>query len=203
MNYPEFYDRVAPIRLYDPLADFLGATEGGVIEISYLDCVKLAGHSCPAVAGSYILTCRALERLYGEDEKAVRSEIEISLGKAKTDGVTGVIGNVAAFICGASDEGGFAGMGGKFSRKSLLSFAHSDMEGDITFKRRDNDQSVSLSLDTSAVPKNPEMMPLMQKSLQGLATTQEREKFASYWQARVEHMLTHKELWPKIAKIVS
>jgi hypothetical protein len=202
MNYPEFYDRVAPIRLYDPLADFLGATEGGVIEISYLDCVKLAGHSCPTVAGSYIMTCRALERLYGEDGKAVRSEIEISLGKAKTDGVTGVIGNVAAFICGASDEGGFAGIGGRFSRKSLLSFGHSDMEGDITFKRRDNDRSVSLSLDTSAVPGNPEMMPLMQKSLQGLATTQERERFASLWQARVEYMLTHRELWPEIAKIV-
>lgn len=33
--------------MYDPLAEFLGAAEGGLIEYGYADAVKLAGHSCP------------------------------------------------------------------------------------------------------------------------------------------------------------
>ena len=52
MRTPGFYDAVAPIVVADPLAALLGATEDGRIEYRYLDAVKLAGHSCPTVAGS-------------------------------------------------------------------------------------------------------------------------------------------------------
>ena len=40
----------------DPLARFLGAAEDGVIEYTYADTVKLAGHSCPTVASAYLMT---------------------------------------------------------------------------------------------------------------------------------------------------
>ena len=66
MGYPAFYDDVPRITLRDPLAEFLGAAEGGVIEYAYLDAVKLAGHSCPTVAGIYLMTLKALTFLYGE-----------------------------------------------------------------------------------------------------------------------------------------
>jgi len=33
--------------LRDPLAELLGAAEGGIVEYRYADAVKLAGHSCP------------------------------------------------------------------------------------------------------------------------------------------------------------
>lgn len=52
MHYPAFFDDVPAIRLYDPLAEFLGAVDDGVIEYRYLDAVKLAGHSCPTVASA-------------------------------------------------------------------------------------------------------------------------------------------------------
>ena len=200
MNYPKFYDEAPKFKLYDLLSDFLGASEDGLIEISYLDCVKLAGHSCPTVAGAYIMTYRALEYLY-EDKLPVRSEIEIRVKNPKSEGVTGVIGNVVGFICGASDEGGFAGIAGKFNRKNLISFGNSDINGDILFKRLDNQKAVTLKLDTSIVPANPQMMPLMQRALQDGATKEDKEAFAQLWQQRVEAMLTNSEIWSKIAII--
>jgi hypothetical protein len=37
MKYPAFIDEVPKIMLYDPLAEFLGTIEDGIIEYSYLD----------------------------------------------------------------------------------------------------------------------------------------------------------------------
>ena len=51
MKTPTFFDAVAPIAVTDPLSALLGAAEGGRIEYRYVDAVKLAGHSCPTVAG--------------------------------------------------------------------------------------------------------------------------------------------------------
>ncbi|WP_434658597.1 hypothetical protein [Sulfurimonas sp. NW9] len=49
MNYPQFFDTVQSIPLKDPLAQVLGAFENGEYEITYLEVVKAAGHSCPTV----------------------------------------------------------------------------------------------------------------------------------------------------------
>lgn len=51
MQLPAFFDEVPAIVVTDPLAETLGAAEGGLIEYRYVDAVKLAGHSCPTVAG--------------------------------------------------------------------------------------------------------------------------------------------------------
>jgi hypothetical protein len=201
MNPPDWMLNVDSFRMYDPLAEFLGALENGLVEIRYIDCVVLAGHSCPTVAGAYIATFNALKALYKE-ENPVRGEIKVELSNAKAEGVTGVIGNVASFICGVADEGGFAGIGGKFSRRGKLEFGK-DFEGDIKFTRVDNQKSVTLKIDTSIVPGDSRMMPLMQKALQGLATDKEKEDFKELWQNRVKRMLTNKALWDKIAPILN
>ncbi len=201
MNYPEFFDRAPVFRLFDPLGDFLGAFEEGLVEIRYLDCVKLAGHSCPTVAGAFLLTWWGMEALFGPEALPTRSEIRVELQQSKSEGVTGVIGNVAAFICGAGDEGGFAGIGGHFSRRGLLHFGVSDVAGDVRFTRIDTGASVTLRLDTSPVAAPGEMMPLMQKALRGEALPEELLKFRELWQGRVEAMLTTPELWEKIAII--
>ena len=64
MNHPAFFDQVRRIRVCDPLAELLGSCEGGFIEYGYVDAVRLAGHSCPTVAGAYLVTLRALARLF-------------------------------------------------------------------------------------------------------------------------------------------
>ena len=55
MNYPRFFDEVPSIKVKDPLAQALGAFKNGEYEITYLEVVKAAGHSCPSVAGAYIM----------------------------------------------------------------------------------------------------------------------------------------------------
>ena len=77
MQTSAFFDTVPAIVVADPLADALGAVEGGLIEYRYVDAVKLAGHSCPTVAGAWLMTRAALARLYpGETPR--RGEIRVS-----------------------------------------------------------------------------------------------------------------------------
>ena len=81
MQTPSFFDAVRPIVVVDPLAEALGAAEGGLIEYRYVDAVKLAGHSCPTVAGAWLMTRAALARLYpGETPR--RGEMRVELRQA-------------------------------------------------------------------------------------------------------------------------
>jgi hypothetical protein len=196
MTYPDFYDRVVSMNLYDPLSDFLGAVENGIVEIEYLDCVKLAGHSCPTVAGAYLMTLMGLQKLY-PDTHPVRGTIKVEMREDQTEGVTGVVANVIAYIIGAGDKGGFKGIMGNFSRDNLLAF-NQPVDGEVRLTRLDIQQSVTLSYDPSIVPADPRMKPLMAKALQGTATAEEQAMFRQLWQARVEHILTDMTLWDKL-----
>ncbi len=60
MTYPEFFKNIETIKLQDDLSLFLGAFEDGIIEFSYLDVVKTAGHSCPTVLGAYLMKSYSL-----------------------------------------------------------------------------------------------------------------------------------------------
>ena len=84
MTYPNFYDKIETIKVQDELSSFLGAFENGIYEISYLDIVKGAGHSCPTVLGAYLMNLDALRPLYPEGI-AKRGEIEVSFSERQTD----------------------------------------------------------------------------------------------------------------------
>ncbi len=189
MGYPSYYDKIEPIKLYDPLAKFLGAIEDGAVEINYLDCVKLAGHSCPTVAGAYLMTQAGLDALY-QDSLPERSRIKVDISKSKDEGVTGVTANIAAYITGAGDEGGFKGIAGKFARNDLLNFGVK-FDGDMRLTRLDTGLSVTISYNPSLVPADKEMKPLMQKLLQSNSTQAEQDRFANMWQERTEKILLH------------
>jgi len=199
MKYPIFFDNVAPIQLEDPLSDFLGAFEAGRLEITYLDCVKLAGHSCPTVAGAYLMAKVGFEALYGENLPQ-RGTIEVSMREGEAEGVTGVICNVISFIAGANGMSGFKGIGGHFSRNNLVHY-DTPMEGEVTLTRKDTHTSVTLSYNPSVIAGDPAMQPLMGKILQGLASAGERKKFGTLWQARVEKILLSPELWNQMITI--
>ncbi len=200
MNYPAFFDKVPTLLLQDPLGEFLGAFDQGKVEICYYDCVKLAGHSCPTVASAYLLARAGLGKLYPEGLPQ-RGMIKVEMRAPKEEGVTGVIANVISYILGGNDEGGFKGIGGTFSRRNLLSFGLTELRGMVRLTRTDTNASVTLSSDTSQVPGSPQMMPLMQKSIQGAASDEEEMQFRALWQARVEAMLLDSDLQDKIVTI--
>ncbi len=112
MTTPDFFNDVAPIVIYDPLSELLGAASNGIIDYTYRDVVKLAGHSCPTVAGAFLMVQEGLKALYG-GETPVRGEIKVLMKGKLGDGVVGVIANVASMITGATDIGGFHGLGGE------------------------------------------------------------------------------------------
>lgn len=187
MNYPDFFDQAPRITLCDPLAEFLGAAESGVIEYGYLDAVKLAGHSCPTVAGAYLMTRRALATLYG-GELPQRGAIRVEFRDGQADGVTGVIANVAGLLTGAAQSGGFKGIAGKFDRRNLLHF-NAAIGGETRFTRLDTGTSVEVNYHPEIVPAPPGMKELMQKAVMGVASIEERREFGRLWQERVKRIL--------------
>lgn len=183
MKTPAFFDAVPAITVVDPLAETLGAAEGGVIEYRYIDAVKLAGHSCPTVAGAWLMTRAALPRLY-PGELPRRGEIRVELRQQIDEGVAGVIANVAALVTGAANEGGFAGLAGRFARRGLLRFGVS-MQGEIRFTRLDDGRSVELSHRPQAVPRPAGLSELLRDATDPHASPAARRAFADAWQGWV------------------
>jgi len=184
MNYPAFFDNTPTITLQDPLSDFLGTFEKGMIEFSYLDIVKSAGHSCPTVSGAYLSTLKGLEALY-PDTTPIRGEIYASFKDNALEGVAGVIANVVTQITGATEHSGFKGLNGKFARHTLMEF-NADIPSSMQLKRVDTGKTVNVTYDPSSIGGNPKMQELMGKLMQGIATPEEKKEFGELWQKRVE-----------------
>ena len=187
MAFPAFFDDVPPITLRDPLAEILGAAENGLIEYRFADAVRLAGHSCPTVAGAWLMTTRALKALYG-DAVPERGGISVAFGDSQESGVTGVIASIATLLTGAAGTGGFKGLGGRFSRRDLLSFESAGVD-DLRFTRRDTGDAIEIGLDLSPIPGDPRMGALLPGLLAGSASVEEARLFGSLWQQRVQRIL--------------
>jgi len=187
MQYPAFFDVVRTIVLFDPLAEFLGAAKAGMVEYTYLDAVKLAGHSCPTVAGAYLMTMKALEALY-PGTAPERGAVRVRLRCEMEEGVTGVTANVVGLITGATQKNGFKGIGGRFDRRNLLYFG-AGIDGDIHFERVDSGAAVTVAYRAELVPGSARLKALAGKlGTLGLSATEQRD-FGVEWQARVERIL--------------
>ncbi|MEO5337410.1 MAG: hypothetical protein H7841_11035 [Magnetospirillum sp. WYHS-4] len=188
MDYPPFFDDVRRIRMRDPLLAFLGGSDSGIVEYSYRDAVKLAGHSCPTVAGTWLMLAKGLEALYGR-EVPERGAIRVALPDSRDQGVAGVMANVAALVTGATASDGFKGLGGRFDRRDLLSFGQG-FAGDLRLARVDTGAAVTLTYAASAVvPPAPEMQALLRTLLGGGGGEAERREFGRLWQERVRRIL--------------
>lgn len=187
MAFPEFFARIPAITLRDPLADLLGAAHGGLIEYGFADAVKLAGHSCPTVAGAWLMTVRALRALYG-DEIPERGNILVSLHEDIEVGVAGVIASVAGLLTGAAGVGGFKGLGGRYSRRNLLQFGVAGSSG-MRFTRRDTNVAVDCELHLEFVPADPRLGALLSAILGGTADSAATRLFGELWQERVRRIL--------------
>lgn len=200
MKYPSFYDSIEKIILQDDLSNFLGAFDDGIIEFSYLDVVKCAGHSCPTVLGAYLMTLEGLKALY-KDELPKRGEIKVEFKENQKEGVAGVIANVISNITGATQTQGFKGIGGNFDRRHLM-FFEANIQGSVKFTRRDTKQSVEVAYNPGAIAPDVNMPTLMQKCIAKTATADEQKEFGRLWQLRVEDISNHIEevIWVEINK---
>ena len=187
---PAFFADAPSLTVRDPLAQFLGAAQDGVMEYRYADAVRLAGHSCPTVAGAWLMTVHGLRALYGSG-LPVRGEIQVWMRDARDSGVTGVISSVAQLLTGAAPETGFQGIGAAhlFARHNLLAFGAATLEGVLGLRRTDTGKAVQVRLDASVVPWPDEMKTLMPKAVTGQASPAEQARFAELWQGRVRTML--------------
>jgi hypothetical protein len=185
-RFPEFYGRVRTIAVRDPLAEFLGAADGGVIEYSYLDAVKLSGHSCPTVAAAWLAVLEALQRLY-PGEMPERGGVRVELRAALEEGTTGVVANVAALVTGAAGEGGFKGIAGRFVRRGLLAFG-APIHADLRLTRLDNGQWAEVDLRHPEA-MSAELSTALRRALVAGAAPGDRAAFARGWQERVAGLL--------------
>ncbi|MEP7283768.1 MAG: hypothetical protein ABI696_17450 [Rubrivivax sp.] len=201
MKTPAFFDAVPAIVVVDPLAEILGACEGGVIEYRYADAVKLAGHSCPTVAGAWLMTRTALARLY-PDGAPQRGGIRVELRQGVDEGVAGVIASVAGLITGAANEGGFKGLGGRFGRQGLLRFGV-PMTGEIRFTRLDTGRSVEVAHRPQAVPRPAGLADLMRDALTPPSDDATRQAFAAAWQAWVRTILLDHADHPELITVTA
>jgi hypothetical protein len=200
MNYPAFFDQVKTLSLRDPLAQILGVSADGLIRYSYLDAVKLAGHSCPTVAGAYLMTLKGLEHLYPQGP-AERGGLRVELSAAQSEGIAGVIGAVVGMLTGAAGEGGFKGLGGRFSRRDLLRFA-SGQAAELRLRRLDSGAAVDLAYHPEIAPPPAGLQPLMQRLLSGQASAEEQVEFGRLWQERVRAILIDHADDPRLVQVV-
>lgn len=187
MGFPDYFANIPTITLRDPLADLLGAAEGGLLDYRFEDAVRLAGHSCPTVAGAWLMTIRALRVLYG-DAVPERGNITVAMGEAQDSGVAGVIGSIATLITGAAGNGGFKGLGGRYSRRNLLQFGMNGVTG-LRFSRLDTHATVDCELRLNSVPADPQMSVLLSAILNNQADASTTRRFGELWQGRVKRIL--------------
>jgi len=201
-TFPAFFAAAPTLRVCDPLAAFLGAAQDGILEYHYADAVRLAGHSCPTVAGAYLLTRRGLLALYG-DTLPERGGIAVQMRDSRDSGTTGVIAAIATLLTGAAAETGFGGIGpaARFTRRNLLDY-DAPIRGLMALRRLDNGASVELELNAAVVPFLAEMQSLMPKAVSGQATPDELARFGELWQARVRTMLLEHADDPELLQIL-
>lgn len=187
---PEFFDRAPTLTVQDPLAAFLGAAQDGILTYRYADAVRLCGHSCPTVAGAYLMVIKGLKALYGE-ELPERGGIEAAMQGTRDEGTVGVTASVVQLLTGAAPETGFGGIGiqGRFARRNLLSFGAGEINGTLALRRRDTGKTVAVSLNAALQPFAPEMRELMPKAVGGSASADELKQFGELWQERVRAFL--------------
>ena len=187
MKFPDFYELAPVVPTRDAFAATLGAAQDGLLEYNYVDAVRLAGHSCPTVAGAFLIGRAALAALYPEGP-AERGAISVHMPAPEDEGTTGVIAQVLTLLTGAAADNGFHGIQGRFRRKGLLSFADS-REG----RRSSSNASTpaqqwrwnSMFRWYRGTRPRGRLMAI----LQDRADASQREAFANAWQARVRRLL--------------
>jgi hypothetical protein len=201
MPFPAFFDDAPRLVMRDPLAAFLGAPADGVIDYGYADAVRLAGHSCPTVAGAWLMTVKAMAALW-PGATPERGAVSLLLDDPQDEGVTGVMASVAGLVTGAAGPGGFKGIAGRFGRNDLLRF-DAGTGAALAFRRGDTGTGIAAHYHPELVPADPEMRICLHGVLGGSADAQEARRFGELWQDRVRRILVDHADDPGLVRLVA
>ncbi len=201
-NIRDFMKQAPTIKLREPLAWTLGTfeDENNIFEYSFIDTVKMAGHSCPTVSAAYIGCLTTLKKLY-PDSVPVRGEISVIVYGDAEEGVYGVIAQVFSFITGACTNTGFKGLGSKFNRKDLLKFSPDTPDLGamcFEFERLDNKKKVLLKINHGGLPsigiKEQKMGELLNKTIMETSEKEDIREFQDLWMEKVEKIIKQENL---------
>jgi len=196
MKYLAFFDDIEKIVVYDDLCQFLGVNDDGILEISYVDIVKSAGHSCGTVAGAYLIALKGLQALYA-DEIPKRGEIKVELKKAPREDNAGVVGAVLSNITGATADYGFGGIPtGKYNRRDLL-FFEADIDADVCLTRLDTNEKVYVNYRPKKVV-NP--MEILMSAIKPDAKEEDIKSFPVRFQAMVQTIFENADKVIEVSK---
>lgn len=165
------------VSVHEPFAEFLlCSSEEREFKISLLDCYHLAGHSCHAITGAFLVTAVAVKALFPETGVCVRGDIAVEFGAHLTERATGPRSHIVSYITGAWADSGFPGLQGHFVRKNLMSFGNAHLPKEvIRFRRISTGASVDLAYDPTIV-------------VSGLA---HNSLFPQSWRFEIEQVLLH------------
>jgi formylmethanofuran dehydrogenase subunit E len=180
-----FYQEAPAIRVLDPLANMVGCVEdeNNTLTIHLTDVALYTGHVCPGVASGYMITCRALEKLY-PNSVPVRGQIRL-VATAPNDML-----DVAAYITGARAFYGRDEInGGDLAVDPTLGPAERG-RFTIVFQRKDTGKAVKVAFDKSKLMVPGQFKPFHRKVMDGTATAQEKQENWEAIQAIVRTALT-------------
>lgn len=124
-SYPGYYADLERIVLKDVMTRYFNVSDTGILSFGFEDAVKAAGHACPAITGSYLISregLKALANSYKENPNTAdvtsfdydsgllyRGGVKVTMsGADNTGSANNAIGNVLALISGARGGTGFA-----------------------------------------------------------------------------------------------
>lgn len=192
----DYIGEVPPIMMRDPMLEMFGQVDGP-IAYTYEEAVKLAGHSCGAVAGGWEITRKALEALYPDGEVPMRGQIVIYAPGAEDEWHVGVLAEVMMYITGAAPKTGFSGaeyaVNDVYVRRNKLVFTElptgiPPAKMKWIFERKDTGKQVGVVYNLGMIQPagSPYWTALGVKMAQGTATPQESAEYVKWWNARAK-----------------
>ena len=200
-----YIDEVPPIVMIEPYFQIFGQSKVAV-PYYYEGAVKLAGHSCGATTGAWIITKKALDALYPGDEIPVRGQIKVEAPGAEDEWFTGVFGEIIAYVTGAAPKTGF--IGAEFGEANDLFIRQNKMTYPETatgtqppkmewiFTRTDTGRKVSVNFNLAIITPiaTEDRQAMGAKLAKGLASQEEADDYYQYWNDRAKFVLENQDM---------
>lgn len=201
----DYIAEVPPLMMEEPYFEIFGQAEGPV-PYYYAEAVKLAGHSCGATTGAWVITQKALEVLYPDGETPVRGQIMVEAPGAEDEWFVGVFGEIITFLTGAAPHTGFSGVefaeaDETFLRRNKMVYAEEPTNQlpprrEWVFTRLDTGTKVGVRFNLVVIKPlpTPFRVSMGKKMAAGEASPEEAADYIQYWNDRARFVLENADM---------